>query len=68
MENLPFLAFWAYNTTLLLHLLKTDKELSVVCEEYGYLAELEGLINAIQGELFDEQPRLHADPQSLSSE
>lgn len=49
MENLAYLAFWAYNTTLLLHLIRADEGLAIACDDLGYLTELEGLIHAIHG-------------------
>lgn len=52
MEDLAYLAFWAYNTTVLLHLLRSDKRLAEACEteEVNFLGLLEELINAIHGE------------------
>lgn len=49
MDELPYLAFWSYNATLLLHLLITDEELHGACEELGLFGMLEELINAIHG-------------------
>ncbi|OWZ38264.1 DIL and ankyrin domain-containing protein [Cryptococcus neoformans c8] len=47
MENLAYLAFWAYNSCVLLHYLQADERLQEVCDELGLLAILEELINAI---------------------
>jgi hypothetical protein len=49
-DNLAYLAFWAYNATLLLHLLRTDPGLEPACDELGLLGMMEELINAIHGE------------------
>jgi hypothetical protein len=49
-DNLAYLAFWAYNATLLLHLLRTDPGLETVCDELGLLGMMEELINAVHGE------------------
>ncbi|KAI9633838.1 DIL domain-containing protein [Dioszegia hungarica] len=46
-EDLAYLAFWAYNTTLLLYLLVSDDELRTPCDELGLLGMVEELINAI---------------------
>jgi hypothetical protein len=48
-EDLAFLSFWAYNTTLLLHLLRSDPGLGPACGELGLLGMVEELINAIHG-------------------
>nr|KIR49115.1 DIL and ankyrin domain-containing protein [Cryptococcus bacillisporus CA1280] len=47
MENLAYLAFWAYNSCVLLHHLRADEALQEACDELGLLAILEELINAI---------------------
>jgi hypothetical protein len=52
-EDLAYLAFWAYNTTLLLYLLVSDDELRTPCDELGLLGMVEELINAIHGESND---------------
>lgn len=49
-DNVAYLSFWAYNATLLLHLLRTDPGLELVCDELGLLGMMEELINAIHGE------------------
>lgn len=49
MENLAYLAFWAYNSCVLLHHLRADEALQETCDELGLLAILEELINAIHG-------------------
>ncbi|GFZ51039.1 hypothetical protein JCM24511_08797 [Saitozyma sp. JCM 24511] len=46
-DNVAYLSFWAYNATLLLHLLRTDPGLELVCDELGLLGMMEELINAI---------------------
>ncbi|KAL7409133.1 hypothetical protein BDY24DRAFT_445156 [Mrakia frigida] len=46
-EDLAHLAFWNYNTTLLLHLLRSDSGLEISCHEMSLLVMLEELINAI---------------------
>lgn len=50
-EDLAYLAFWAYNSTVLLHLLRSDTKLAEACEteEVNFLGLLEELINAIHG-------------------
>ncbi|KIR42063.1 DIL and ankyrin domain-containing protein [Cryptococcus deuterogattii 99/473] len=50
MENLAYLAFWAYNSCVLLHHLRADEALQEACDELGLLAILEELINAIHAE------------------
>lgn len=49
MENLAYLAFWAYNSCVLLHHLQAGERLQEACDELGLLAILEELINAIHG-------------------
>ncbi|WRT70013.1 uncharacterized protein IL334_007006 [Kwoniella shivajii] len=46
-ENLAYLAFWAYNSSVLLHLLRSDPGLNAACEELNLLGMIEELINAI---------------------
>ncbi|WWC72229.1 uncharacterized protein I206_106191 [Kwoniella pini CBS 10737] len=46
-ENLAYLAFWAYNSAVLLHLLKSDPPIHAACEHLGLLSMMEELINAI---------------------
>ncbi|WVF67327.1 hypothetical protein IAT40_002078 [Kwoniella sp. CBS 6097] len=46
-ENLAYLAFWSYNSTLLLHLLRSDPAVNAACEEMSLLGMMEELINAI---------------------
>jgi hypothetical protein len=50
-EDLAYLAFWAYNSTVLLHLLRSDEPLARACEtdDLNLLGMLEELINAIHG-------------------
>ena len=50
MEDLAYLAYWAYNTTLLLHLLKNDPGLRDACDELGFFGMMEELVNAIHGQ------------------
>lgn len=49
-EDLAYLSFWAYNTTVLLHLLKSEPDLAAACEDLGVLLMLVELVNAIHGE------------------
>lgn len=49
-DDLAYLAFWSYNSTLLLHLLTTEEGMRTACDELGLLSMLEELINAIHGE------------------
>lgn len=49
MEDLAYLAFWAYNTTTLLHLLRSDPDVCPACEQLNLLGMMEELINAIHG-------------------
>lgn len=51
-DELPYLAFWSYNATLLLHLLLSDRELYEVCAHYELFGMLEELVNAIHGKSF----------------
>nr|ODN81341.1 DIL and ankyrin domain-containing protein [Cryptococcus depauperatus CBS 7841] len=46
-ENLAYLAFWAYNSSVLLFYLQADQELQTSCDDLGLLTMLEELINAI---------------------
>ncbi|WWC91930.1 uncharacterized protein L201_006882 [Kwoniella dendrophila CBS 6074] len=46
-DNLAYLAFWAYNTAVLLHLIRADPPLRIACEELDVLGMMEELINAI---------------------
>jgi hypothetical protein len=48
-EDLAYLAFWVYNTTTLLHLLRSDPDVGPACEELNLLGMIEELINAIHG-------------------
>ena len=48
-EDLAFLAFWAYNVTVLLHLFKSDTGLGRLCDELMLLRTLEELVNTIHG-------------------
>ena len=49
MEDLAYLAFWAYNCTLLLYLLRADEGLKRACTELELLDMMEELIHAIHG-------------------
>ena len=62
-DELPYLAFWSYNATLLLHLLLQDEELYGICEEMGLFGMLEELVNAVHGMSDDANLSLY---QSLS--
>ncbi|WVR09630.1 hypothetical protein IAU60_006703 [Kwoniella sp. DSM 27419] len=46
-EDLAYLSFWSYNSTLLLHLLRSDRALNAACQDLKLLSMLEELINAI---------------------
>ncbi|KAK4688691.1 hypothetical protein P7C73_g1422, partial [Tremellales sp. Uapishka_1] len=46
-EDLAYLSFWAYNTTVLLYLLRSDDGLRQACEEMNLMSLVEELINAI---------------------
>ena len=53
MEDLAYLAFWAYNSTVLLHLLRGDQGIREACkasEELNVLDNFGELVNSIQGE------------------
>lgn len=50
-DELEHLAFWSYNSTLLLHLLTSEEAMRAACDELGLLGMLEELVNAIHGEL-----------------
>ncbi|ORY31607.1 hypothetical protein BCR39DRAFT_86241 [Naematelia encephala] len=47
MDDLAYLAFWAYNTTVLLHLIRSDSGISAACEQLELMSMIEELINAI---------------------
>ena len=64
MEDLAYLAFWAYNTTVLLHLLRGDEGIREACEaseELDVLDNFAELIHSIHGE-----PRAFRKGKSLS--
>ncbi|CDZ97103.1 Dilute [Phaffia rhodozyma] len=46
-DDLSHLAFWLYNCTLLLHLLRSDADLKVACHELDLFISLQELIDAI---------------------
>lgn len=46
---MAYLAFWLYNSTLLLHLLKSDRDLYDMCDTLDLFSLMEDLINAIYG-------------------
>lgn len=41
MDDLAYLAFWIYNSTLLLHLLKSDPGLELACHELNLFVMIE---------------------------
>lgn len=50
-EDLAALSFWEYNLTLLLYLIRSDKDLCAACTAAeNMLVNFEELINAIHGE------------------
>lgn len=49
-ESLPHLAFWLYNTTILLHLVQRDKSVSRLLPEDDLGLMIEEMINSLQGE------------------
>lgn len=49
-ESLPHLAFWLYNTTILLHLVQSDKAVNALCQEEDLCLMAEEMINSLQGE------------------
>jgi hypothetical protein len=49
-DDLAYLAFWEYNLTLLLALVKSDQPLHTACTDMNLLGMVEELINAIHGE------------------
>lgn len=46
-DDVVHLAFWLYNTTILLHLLRTDPDVAETCDILGLFVLLEELLNAI---------------------
>ncbi len=48
-EDMAYLSFWLYNSTLLLHLLRCDRDLHDMCETLDLYSLLEELVNAIYG-------------------
>lgn len=51
-EDMAHLAFWLYNSTLLLHLLRCDGDLYDMCEALDLFSLMEELVNAIYGKFF----------------
>jgi hypothetical protein len=49
-DDLAYLAFWEYNLTLLLALIKSDEPLMAACIDLNLLGMVTELINAIHGE------------------
>lgn len=49
-ESLPHLAFWLYNTTILLHLVQSDRVVHAHCQEEDLCLMVEDMINSLQGE------------------
>lgn len=48
-EDIPHTAFWLYNATLLLHLMKCDQALAGMCESLEIFFLLEELIRSLYG-------------------
>ncbi|KIO34738.1 hypothetical protein M407DRAFT_3358 [Tulasnella calospora MUT 4182] len=46
-EDLAHLAFWLFNTTTFLHLLRCDHQVNAICEELELFELLEEMINAV---------------------
>ncbi|KAG8984303.1 hypothetical protein FRB90_005414 [Tulasnella sp. 427] len=46
-EDLAHLAFWLFNTTTFLHLLRCDNQVNVICEDLQLFELLEEMINAV---------------------
>ncbi|KAF8344223.1 DIL domain-containing protein [Cantharellus anzutake] len=46
-EDMAHLTFWLYNSTILLHLLRCDRDLHDMCESLDLYSLLEELVNAI---------------------
>ncbi|KAG8954438.1 hypothetical protein FRC04_011765 [Tulasnella sp. 424] len=46
-EDLAHLAFWLFNTTTFLHLLRCDNQVNAICEELELFELLEEMINAV---------------------
>jgi hypothetical protein len=49
--TLPTLAFWTYNTTILIYLLQSDQGIKNVCEDNGTLTFLRDTLDSLQGEM-----------------
>ena len=49
-DDVPGLGFWLCNTTVLIHLLRTDPDVAETCDILGLFILLEELLNAIYGE------------------
>jgi hypothetical protein len=50
-EDVTYLVFWLYNTTILLHLLECDNSINEACEMLGSFEHLEEVINTVTGTL-----------------
>lgn len=48
-ESLPHLAFWLYNTTIMLHLVQSDEVVRILCEEEELCLMMEEMIDSLQG-------------------
>ena len=60
-EDLPSLTFWLFNSTILLHLLRSDQDVSNVMEHLALFGLLEELINAIFGLCSENSERFMTD-------
>lgn len=49
-ESLPHLAFWLYNTTILLHLAQSDKAVKLLLQQDDLGLMVKEMINSLQGE------------------
>ena len=48
-EDLTYLTFWLYNTTVWLHLMRCDKAINQTCESLGSLSLIEEILNSVFG-------------------
>ncbi|TFK92779.1 hypothetical protein K466DRAFT_539135 [Polyporus arcularius HHB13444] len=46
-EDTTYLIFWLYNTTVWLHLMRCDKDISETCEALGSLSLIEEILNSV---------------------
>jgi len=49
-SDVAALSYWLFNTTLLLHLLRCDKDTNQICEILGLFGLIEELLNVIYGQ------------------